>query len=202
MTLNLLQTETAPFEAEWSGSNSTDQETLERLKASLLFEIRRVAPKLSESFTAQQESISQTRYSDERYNQFLSLFRAAKELTFEDGMHTEFSRSLLAMVKEYGDQAIEVLEDLIIGNQVGIEEASEALRWLGQLEDASTHFRRLNLLGLSLGHSSARIRDGAILGLSFMDDPSAIPYIRAAIERETTRPLREDMRQVLAQLET
>jgi hypothetical protein len=142
------------------------------------------------------------RYSQELYRKFLSLFRAAKELTFEDGVHTEFSRHLLAMVQDYGSQAIAVLEDLIFANQVGIEETSEALRWLGQLEDATTHSRRLKLLGLSLSDSSARIRDGAILGLSFMDDPDAIPYIRAAICHETVGPLREDMKQVLAQLES
>ena len=47
----------------------------------------------------------------------------------------------------------------------------------------------------------ARIRDGALLGLSFLDDAHAVSYLKRAIEREGIEELRGDMKQVLEQLE-
>jgi HEAT repeat protein len=57
------------------------------------------------------------------------------------------------------------------------------------------------LLESSIFRSSARVRDGAALGLAFLDDPHAIPYLKRAIENEKYSELREDMQMVLAQLE-
>jgi hypothetical protein len=58
------------------------------------------------------------------------------------------------------------------------------------------------LLERSLGSRSSRIRDGAVLGLAFLDDAAAIPYLRQVIDREPVKELRADMEQVLAQLES
>jgi hypothetical protein len=129
------------------------------------------------------------------------MFESAKEQDFEDGMESEFSRSLVSLVRKYGNAVMEIVAGFIIYERVNAEVASEALRWLGRMDDpTSYHFRRW-LLERSLGCSSAIVRDGAALGLASVDDPHAIPYLRQAILRENYTELSEDMEQVLAQLE-
>jgi HEAT repeat protein len=108
---------------------------------------------------------------------------------------------LVTLVENYSHVAIEVLTDLIIGEQVNAAVASEALRWIGHIEDPSSHLERRRFLERSLNHSSAYVRDGAALGLSFMDDPGAIPSLKRAVEREIIEELRHDLQQILGQLQ-
>jgi hypothetical protein len=70
------------------------------------------------------------------------------------------------------------------------------------MDHAPSYRFRLWLLERSLGSLKARIRDGAILGLSSLNDPHAISYLKLAIEQEKCSELRKDMEQVLAQLES
>jgi HEAT repeat protein len=131
-----------------------------------------------------------------------TLFAAAKDEYFEDGMESEFSRRLIRLLGEYGEKAVIELAFLILHDQVNAEIASEALRWLGHMEDTRSYQKRLWLLERSLFTPSARIRDGAALGLASLDDPHAVRYLRRAIDQESYPELRSDMEQVLAQLET
>lgn len=140
-------------------------------------------------------------YPELLHQQLDRLFLAGREETFEDGMESSFSRMLLLFVREYGDVSIKALADLIIGEKVNPEVAAEALRWLGHLEHQPTYCSRLWLLEASLVCSSARIRDGAVLGIASMDDPSARVYLERAARREEISELRTDMEQVLKQLE-
>jgi len=132
----------------------------------------------------------------------LALFEAAKEQNFEDGMESEFSKELIDLVKESGVGAIAALAHLIIEEKVNPEVASEALRWLGRINHPASYPRRLWLLERSLRCSSARVRDGATLGLAFLDDPHARTYLRQVIQQEKIPELRADMERVLAQLES
>lgn len=70
------------------------------------------------------------------------------------------------------------------------------------MDHAPSYRFRLWLLERSLNCSQARIRDGAILGLSYLNDPHAISYLKLAIGLEKCTELREDMEQVLEQLES
>jgi HEAT repeat protein len=178
--------------------------------ASTGLEVRRPRPKLEpppwttflrhevrlENSTAQQE------VQKDLNQRVFALFGAAKEQNFEDGMESEFSKGLLELVKECGADTIEALAPLIIEEKVNPEVASEALRWLGQIEHPVSYRARLWLLERGLRCSSARVRDGAALGLAFLDDPHAIPYLQQAIQQEHVSELRADMEQVLAQLES
>lgn len=130
------------------------------------------------------------------------LFWKAREQVFEDGMESEFSKGLIFLVRRYSNAAMEVLTHIIVNEKVNTEVASEALRWLGRMEHSASYRYRLWLLERSLLSSSARIRDGAALGLASLNDPHAIPHLKRAIEKEDYAELREDMEQVLAQLET
>jgi hypothetical protein len=130
-----------------------------------------------------------------------ALFEAAKDQYFEDGMESAFSNELVALIEKQGDAAVKAITHLIISEIVNVEVASEALRWLGRMDHVSTHHARLSLLERSLFSPSAPVRDGAALGLAAMDDPHAIAYLKQAIQKEKYPALREDLKQVLTQLE-
>lgn len=133
--------------------------------------------------------------------QFQSVFAAAREERFEDGMESRFSTNLLELLNQYGAPAFIALGNLIISNKINIEAAAEACRWIGRIENPKTHATRRTLLeGILQGTPYARIRDGAALGLASLDDPISIPILQKAIEQETIPELRQDLQQVLNQL--
>lgn len=130
-----------------------------------------------------------------------SIFRMAAGDSFEDGMSSRFSRELLGAMGEYGVRAMQEIAYLILYSRTNQEVASEALRWLGRASERRTYGWRLWLLERSLSSSSPVVRDGAVLGLASMGDPSAVPYLREAIAVEACEDLREDMRRALEELE-
>ena len=130
-----------------------------------------------------------------------TVFASAEEEVFEDGVESSFSRKLATFVWSYGKAAIDAIGRFIISDSANREVASEALRVVGRIRQPSTHRDRLWLLEHGLCSSSARVRDGAALGLAFLDDPLAVVPLRLAVEREQIPELREDMQQVLDQLE-
>lgn len=128
------------------------------------------------------------------------IFFEAREEVFEDGMDSVFSRRLVNFMERYSRLGIDILCDLLILERVNAEVSGEALRHVGYLEHTPTRIPRRRLLEHCLFGSSARIRDGAILGIAAIDDPNAIPSVIRAIERETIPELKRDMTAVLEQL--
>jgi len=156
---------------------------------------------ISERYERLENSTVQQRRPERIEQKIEDLFKSAKEQVFEDGMESEFSKELISLVEKYGDVAMEVLAHLIVYEKVNAEVASEALRWLGRMDHTPSYRYRLWLLERSLRCSSARVRDGAVLGLASLDDPDAITHLKQAIQRERVEELRKDMEQVILQLE-
>jgi len=129
------------------------------------------------------------------------LFNGARGQRFFDGMESAFSRDLISIIKEHGDAAVKVIVELVFADGVSAEVMGEALRWMGDIDHPQSQKSRLELLKQSLKSPAIHVRDGAILGLAFMDDTHAIPALRQAIRQEEVAGLREDMKQVLEQLE-
>jgi hypothetical protein len=138
---------------------------------------------------------------EEVWQRTAALFAAATDQYFEDGMESEFSNALITLVQQHGEDAIKAVAHFITSEIINNEVAAEALRWLGRMDHAPTSRARLWLLERSLSCASARVRDGAALGLAAMDDPHAITYLEQAIQKEKHAALRDDLKQVLAQLE-
>lgn len=130
-----------------------------------------------------------------------ALFEAATQYVFEDGMDSEFSKELTRLVRQYGNAAIDVMAYLTLSGTVNVEVTSEALRSLGEIHHPQSHMYRLRLLEKGLRSSSCWVRDGAVLGLAFLNDSLAIPHLKKAIQQEQVEELREDMGKVLSQLE-
>ena len=129
------------------------------------------------------------------------LFSRARGESFVDGMDSVFSRGLKHFINRFNSKALDEIALLIINEVADPEVAGEALRWIGLLEDPRTRKYRLWLLCKALNSSSVRVRDGALLGISFMDDPMAAGDLRAAMNRERISELRYEMGRVLEQLE-
>ena len=113
----------------------------------------------------------------------------------------KWGHDLQAIILRHGELAIDALTGSVLSDRVNRELASEAFRELGRIKDPTSYRRRLWLLESGLFSNSPRIRDAASLALTSLDDPHAIPYLRKAIEEEKCDELRDDLRQVLEQLQ-
>lgn len=127
------------------------------------------------------------------------LLRHANGEPFDDGVESPFSKALVAFVRLHGDSAIEALHSRMITGMVDADVASEALRWLGRMNDPRTRLRRWWVLVHCLRFSSFKIRDGALLGLDAMNDPASAKYLRLALAREAHPRLRRDMEGLLGE---
>ena len=134
--------------------------------------------------------------------QFTTLSEQAKDEVFEDGVESNFVKGLSSLVKGGGTPSLATILKVIERENHNEEIAAETLLWLGRLDDSSTHQARLNLLERSLEHTSPRVRDAAATALASMDDPKSLHALKQAVERERNLDLREDMRQVMAELES
>jgi len=131
-----------------------------------------------------------------------SLRRLAAEQSFEEGFENEFSRSLAELVEGHaGVPALNILVGQLASGLLPAEVVSETARVLGRIEHPPTRAARMAVIESCLASPLAPVRDGAVVGLSHLDDPAAIPLLRRAIERESCGGLRADMQQVLDQLE-
>ena len=129
------------------------------------------------------------------------IYALAEEEAFEDGVETDFSKSLTRLIRSGGNTVLSGLATVILEKSTDEEASAEALRWIGLMDDTQTHERRLWLLQKCLLSPSPKIRDGALLGISYMDDPKAVDSLKPAIEREPIETLRVALETVLEQLE-
>jgi len=145
-------------------------------------------------------STEYVRYPNELKHRMKKLFFDARDEVFEDGVKSDFSKNLVRLIRQYGYYTINVVFDFLNAESINEEVLSEALRWIGQINDKQTHSNRLWILEEALKSPSARIRDGAILGISFMDDVRSRKAVKLAIRNERISELRSDMIDVLEQL--
>ena len=132
---------------------------------------------------------------------FIKICNEASEENFEDGIESEFSKSLINFIKDFKDNAIISIKDLINEDKINHEVVSETLRWFGLIEHAYTYESRLSVLEECLFNPSLYIRDGALLGISFLDNPSALPYLREAFRLEKCSELKNEIKVIIEQLE-
>lgn len=130
-----------------------------------------------------------------------NFFREAEEEVFSDGVESAFARRLLALLNAHGTAAMNQVILLAEEEAIAPEVLAEALRWFGHMGDGVAAVHRRWLLEHALQHPSIQVRDGAILGLSFLEDPRVVPALEAALSREPHDTLRADIQQVIADLQ-
>lgn len=124
----------------------------------------------------------------------------AENERFEDGMGSEFANRVRESIVNYGPVAVAAWERVLWRMENANETGEELLRQLGLIEHHPSHARRLRVLKDSLKSPDSRIRDAASLGLSFLDDTSALLALQSAYGRETEGWLKENLKLVIDQL--
>ncbi len=131
-----------------------------------------------------------------------NLFSLATFISLEPGMSNSFSEGLEKVIEKYGELALSEIQTLILNGETKSGIAMEALKYVGNTDSKAWHDKRRAMLETCLRKSrSAWVRDGAGLGLSFLDDPLSIPALEKAIDRESSEALKEDLQLVLDQLQ-
>lgn len=130
-----------------------------------------------------------------------TLFRNAAYEVFEDGMDSYFGSNLTRIIQAHGFTAIKEIEKLIHADGANVEVVAEALTCMGRVNDDDTHRVRLSVLERALESDNVYIRDAASIAIEFMDDLAAIDSIKKAIAKEECKPLRQNLRDVLMQLQ-
>jgi hypothetical protein len=120
---------------------------------------------------------------------------------FRDGMESNFSWALLELLHDHGQRAVTAIAGYLLSGSAKPDVASEALRWISDIDDQATFLQRWDLLQHSLHNESARVRDGAILAFANMNDPRASKILAEARTLEPVAELRKLIDQVIRQLE-
>ncbi len=123
---------------------------------------------------------------------------SAESEYFEDGMDSEFSRALHALVEEYGNRAVSIMTKRLV--KADPEVLTEAIRSLSLVDHSSTYIARRWFIEAALQSEYTIVRDAAISSLWRLLDPHAVPFLLRACRRENVPELREDMEQLLQRL--
>jgi hypothetical protein len=113
---------------------------------------------------------------------------------------TQLYEQINAFVQEFGRQAITALTPSVLLNKATQDTICTVLQILGRLESNTGYQRRLWLLERMLTSSYPRIRYGAALGIAYLDDEHAIPYIHKALEQEPIPDLKGIFNKLLVYL--
>ncbi len=124
----------------------------------------------------------------------------AENERFEDGMGSEFATRVHESIVNYGPVAVTAWERVLWRMENTNETGEELLRQFGLIEHRPSRARRLRVLKDSLKSPDSRIRDAASLGLSFLDDTSALIALESAYSVETEGWLKENLKLVIDQL--
>lgn len=119
---------------------------------------------------------------------------------FQDGVESEFSRTLLQMIRQHGRDALDAITEYLFSGKAKPDVASETLRRVADVNSESTLSHRWHLLQHSLKSQSPKVRDGAILGFATLDDPRATSLLTDARNAEQIHELQVLIDQVLTQL--
>lgn len=152
--------------------------------------------------TADTSYADQTDASERVRQSIAELIRSTVERPITDGYKIRVVDEVLWYVRRYNNLALGALVELISNGYIGSELAGDILKWIGEMDErASCRKRREFLENILLTTESIPIRDGANLGLAFLDDPDSVPAFRKVIERERSTEMRDLLKGTLRQLE-
>ncbi len=155
----------------------------------------------SSSTSAFKESLL-NRYAEKVSVYVKRLFSMAENIEFEVGMINDFSEALERAIEVIGVPILVEIRSIILNEETSLTVAAETMRYIGNIESHKYRAERRELLETCLSASRfIWVKEGAAVGLSYIDDPQSIPVLKQAIQKETHQELKEDLIQVLKQLE-
>lgn len=128
------------------------------------------------------------------------LMQQSRGRLFEDGEVSELALRVQRAFKQNAGFAADALLELALQPDAEPRAMHEVFKWLGAFKNAYSQSARLYVCEQALAADVPRVRAGAALGLSWLDDPHAIPNLEEAVARETIPELKDDLQQVLDQL--
>jgi hypothetical protein len=149
---------------------------------------------------AAESSTAEVERDPELAKQIEKVFEQGASEFFQDGMHSNFSRSLVAILMQHGRGAFRAISDYVFSGAGNADVISEALRWLADFDDPVTLPQRWAILQHTLKAHSPRVRDGAILGFAALNDPSTRSLLLETKASEPVPELRRLIQQVIDQL--
>ena len=150
--------------------------------------------------TAAESSTADVERDPELLEQVEKIFEQGACEFFQDGMESNFSRSLVALLTQHGRAAFQAIAEYVFSGSGNPDVISEALRWLGDFDDPATLPQRWAILQRTLMDHSPRVRDGAILAFAALDDPRTRPMLLETQKSESIPELRRLIQQVIDQL--
>lgn len=131
----------------------------------------------------------------------LNIFDAYQHEEFDTDIAYDFTNSLDILIRANGKPVIRIISNLIKKLHLNEDIISETLKALGRIEDEHTKEERYELLIDLIKDESAIIRDGAVSGLSFLDDRRALPQLRILFETEAVPILKNNIKVAIKGLE-
>ena len=143
-----------------------------------------------------------TRATDPVEQDVRALLVSSHYETFDTQASYDLTDAFAELIDRSSKQVIRALTGLINRQELNSNLICEALVSIGRLQDENTKSDRFDLLVTLLDHPAPIVRDGAIMGLSFMDNTKAIPYLRRSLMKETVRTLKGNIEIAIKDLET
>ena len=132
----------------------------------------------------------------------INIFDAYQHEEFDTDIAYDFTNALDILIRANGKPAVRIINNLIKKHVLDNDIVSETLKALGRIEDEDTKYERYELLIGLIKNEAAIIRDGAVSGLSFLDDKRALPQLRILFEIETVPILKNNIKVAIRSLET
>lgn len=118
----------------------------------------------------------------------------------EDGYESAFSHRFVELLRTQGGELLAEYDTLKAKKKISQATQCEVLKLLGRLEHEPTHRQRLAMLVFSLTDAIAAVRDSAAIGLSYLEDPVAVPALQRAAAAEPKVELKDFMLSVAQEL--
>lgn len=134
-------------------------------------------------------------------NELKAIFYSGEYAVFRDGYDSVFSRDLIVVLNEHGEQALAIIDAIITVDMYNDNVLSESLQVIGEIPGSPHLAIRWQMLCKWLDHFSSVIRCGAIHGLAALGEVLAIRHVTAALEREQLPLLKKLLDKLLEQLQ-
>lgn len=131
----------------------------------------------------------------------INIFDAYQHEEFDTDIAYDFTNALDILIRANGKPAVRIINNLIKRHVLDNDIISEILKALGRIEDENTKYERYELLIGLIKNEAAIIRDGAVSGLSFLDDKRALPQLRMLFESESIPILKNNIKVAIKGLE-
>jgi len=128
------------------------------------------------------------------------LFVIAESEHFEDGMESNLTIGLAAVLRQYPRQGFGILKAELSVRRLSQRLLIELLHFLGRFRGRGIADEQFGVVVAYLYNTSSVIRDAAAVSLAYMRDKRAIPVLEKVIASEKVDFLKEDMEVVLAEL--